>query len=44
MRVAMWYSNRDVRVEEMPVPQIGPGDFRYGKTLADIPLTGGGHE
>ncbi len=27
MRVAMWYNNRDVRVEEMPVPQIGPGEL-----------------
>ena len=27
MRVAMWYSNRDVRIEEMPVPQIGPGEL-----------------
>jgi L-iditol 2-dehydrogenase len=27
MRVASWYSNRDVRVEEMPVPQIGPGEL-----------------
>jgi L-iditol 2-dehydrogenase len=26
MRVARWYSNRDVRVEEMPVPQIGSGE------------------
>jgi len=26
MRIAMYYSNRDVRVEEMPVPQIGPGE------------------
>jgi L-iditol 2-dehydrogenase len=26
MRVAMYYSNRDVRLEEMPVPQIGPGE------------------
>ncbi len=26
MRVAMWYSNRDVRVEEISVPQIGPGE------------------
>ena len=26
MRVAMYYSNRDVRVEEMPVPKIGPGE------------------
>ena len=27
MRVAMWYSNRDVRLEEMPVPQLGPGEL-----------------
>ena len=27
MRVAMWYNNRDVRVEEMPVPGIGPGEL-----------------
>ena len=27
MHVAMWYNNRDVRVEEMPVPQIGPGEL-----------------
>jgi L-iditol 2-dehydrogenase len=27
MRVAMYYSNRDVRLEEMPVPQIGPGEI-----------------
>jgi len=27
MRVARWYSNRDVRLEEMPVPQIGPGEL-----------------
>ena len=27
MRVAMWYNNRDIRVEEMPVPQIGPGEL-----------------
>ena len=27
MRVAVWYNNRDVRVEEMPVPQIGPGEI-----------------
>jgi L-iditol 2-dehydrogenase len=26
MRVAVWYSNRDVRVEERPVPEIGPGE------------------
>ena len=27
MRVAMYYSNRDVRLEEMPTPQIGPGEL-----------------
>ncbi|MBI3931068.1 MAG: alcohol dehydrogenase catalytic domain-containing protein [Chloroflexi bacterium] len=27
MRVAMWYNNRDVRLEEMPVPKIGPGEL-----------------
>ncbi|MBW1998127.1 MAG: alcohol dehydrogenase catalytic domain-containing protein, partial [Deltaproteobacteria bacterium] len=27
MRVAMYYSNRDVRIEEMEVPTIGPGEI-----------------
>jgi len=27
MRVAMWYSNRDIRIEEMPIPEIGPGEL-----------------
>jgi L-iditol 2-dehydrogenase len=27
MRVAMYYNNRDVRLEEMPVPEIGPGEL-----------------
>jgi L-iditol 2-dehydrogenase len=27
MRVALYYSNRDVRVEEVPVPRIGPGEM-----------------
>ncbi|MDI6736689.1 MAG: zinc-dependent dehydrogenase [bacterium] len=27
MRVGMYYSNSDVRVEEMPIPQIGPGEL-----------------
>jgi len=26
MRVAMYYANRDVRIEEQPVPCIGPGE------------------
>ncbi|HET6477526.1 MAG TPA: zinc-dependent dehydrogenase [Dehalococcoidales bacterium] len=27
MRVAMWYNNRDIRLEQMPIPQIGPGEL-----------------
>lgn len=27
MRVAMYYSNEDVRVEEVPIPEIGPGEL-----------------
>jgi len=27
MRVAMYYSNMDVRLEEMPVPRVGPGEL-----------------
>jgi L-iditol 2-dehydrogenase len=27
MRVAMYYNNRDVRLEEVPTPQIGPGEL-----------------
>jgi L-iditol 2-dehydrogenase len=27
MRVAKWYNNRDIRIEEMPIPQIGPGEL-----------------
>ena len=27
MRVAVYYNNRDVRLEEMPTPQIGPGEL-----------------
>ena len=27
MRVAMYYSNRDIRVEEMPVPEPAPGEL-----------------
>ena len=26
MRIAMYYSNQDIRLEEMPVPQIGSGE------------------
>ncbi len=27
MRVAMWYNNRDVRIEDKPIPQIGSGEL-----------------
>ncbi len=27
MRIAMWYHNRDIRIEEIPVPKIGPGEL-----------------
>ena len=27
MKVGMYYNNRDVRVEEMPIPEIGPGEL-----------------
>ncbi len=27
MKVAMWYNNRDVRIEEMPTPKIGAGEL-----------------
>ena len=27
MRVAMYYRNDDVRIEEMPVPEIGTGEL-----------------
>ena len=27
MRVAKWYNNKNVRVEEMPTPKIGPGEL-----------------
>ena len=27
MRVAMYYNNRDVRLEEAPIPSIGPGEL-----------------
>ncbi|MDX1777702.1 MAG: alcohol dehydrogenase catalytic domain-containing protein, partial [Thermodesulfobacteriota bacterium] len=27
MRVAMYYNNRDIRVEEVPTPKIGPGEL-----------------
>ncbi len=27
MRVATYYNNRDVRIEERPTPHIGPGEL-----------------
>ena len=27
MRVAMYYTNQDIRIEEMPTPEIGPGEL-----------------
>ena len=27
MRVAMYYSNDDVRLEDLPVPKAGPGEL-----------------
>lgn len=27
MRVAMYYNNHDIRIEEMPIPVIGPGEL-----------------
>ena len=27
MKVAVYYNNKDVRIQEMPVPEIGPGEF-----------------
>ena len=27
MRVAMYHSNKDVRLEELPIPTIGPGEL-----------------
>jgi len=27
MRVAMYYNNKDVRIEELPIPKIGPGEI-----------------
>jgi L-iditol 2-dehydrogenase len=36
MRVAMYYTNRDVRLEEMPVPRIGPGEMLMRVTASGI--------
>ena len=27
MKVAVYYNNRDVRIEERPIPRIGPGEM-----------------
>lgn len=36
MRVATYYSNRDLRLEEMPVPRIGPGEVLMRVEAAGI--------
>ena len=36
MRVAMYYSNLDVRLEETPVPRIGPGEALIGVEASGI--------
>lgn len=33
MRAAVYYNNKDIRVEEVPIPEIGPGDLLV-KTIA----------
>lgn len=35
MRVAMYYSNNDIRIEEMPIPKIG-----YGELLVKVEASG----
>ncbi|MFC1962902.1 zinc-dependent dehydrogenase [Chloroflexota bacterium] len=35
MRVALWYNNRDVRIEEMPIPQTG-----FGEILVRVEVSG----
>ena len=27
MRVAVWYNNADIRIEERPMPEAGPGEL-----------------
>ena len=36
MRVAMYYNNNDVRLEEMPIPKIGPGEVLIKITASGI--------
>ncbi|MDI6840515.1 MAG: zinc-dependent dehydrogenase [bacterium] len=36
MRVAMYYNNKDVRLEEMPVPKIGPDELLVKVTASGI--------
>lgn len=36
MRVAMYYNNRDVRLEELPRPQIGPGEVMMRTEVCGI--------
>jgi L-iditol 2-dehydrogenase len=28
MKVAKWYNNKDIRIEEAPVPDVGPGEIK----------------
>ena len=36
MRVAMYYSNNDVRLQEMPVPVIGEGEILMNVVASGI--------
>jgi len=36
MRVAIWYNNKDIRIEERPVPKIGPGEVLMRVEAAGI--------
>jgi L-iditol 2-dehydrogenase len=36
MKVAVYYNNHDVRIEERPVPQIGPGELLVKVTASGI--------
>lgn len=36
MRAAVWYNNHDIRIEERPVPEIGPGEMLLRITASGI--------
>jgi len=36
MKVARWYNNRDIRIEDMPAPSPGPGEMRVKVTACGI--------